>query len=302
MRFPSAVPALVALLALSPGPALGFEGVMKWRTLQVERDALARVAGDPVDAEAAFAVPIDLLTSLHGEAQMTEATTYIKGSRLRAESTAAAGGVFTLVDLESGEILVVNPAEKKALEIGQEDVRSLEARAASARGVMRQRMNAAPAEQRGQMERLLGRVAEDDSGATSTELRPLRRSETISGLKAQGYRFEFGNRSVEGWVTQDRADVREAVQSLERLQRRLLGRKDLERKPATVLGEKGLVLRLKTLDRQRFTWEELVEIESRPLGDELFSVPEGFVRTSSEVMVRRAGEPPAPPPPPAAPQ
>jgi hypothetical protein len=281
----------VGAAAVAPFSAVAaaFEGTLKWRTLQVDASALAKIAGDPLDADAAFAVPLDILSKMHGEAVVTEVTVHVKGSHMRSESTAGGGRTYSLVDLESGETIVVTPAEKKALVVTEEDVRTLESRAKSMRGIVRQKIADAPPEKRGKLEAALGWLADDPPAAGSAALEPLGRTETVNGMDAKAYRLRAGSQTSEGWVTQARPDVQEGLRQIERRKQQVIRRADGGMQAKEVLGREGLVVRVKTLGRDRYTWEDLIEVDTKPLDDALFEVPPDFTKVTNEVMVRRLG-------------
>ncbi len=303
MRFFCRLLLFVAVGAAAGAPlsavATAFEGTLKWRTLQVDASALAKIAGDPLDAEAAFAVPLDILSKMHGEAVVTEVTVHVKGSRIRSESTAGGGRTYSLVDLERGETIVVTPAEKKALVVSKEDVQTLESRAKTMRGIVRQKIGEAPPEERGKLEAALGWLADDSAAAGALE--PLGRSETVNGMEAKAYRLRAGSQTSEGWVTAARPDVQEGLRQIEHRKQQVIRRADGPMQAKEVLSREGLVVRVKTLGRDRYTWEDLIEVDTKPLDDALFEVPPDFTKVTNEVMVRRLG-PAAEGPPPEAPQ
>ncbi len=87
----------VVLVAAWTGSAGAFEGVVKWRTLKVDKAPLAKVAGDTSDADAVFDVPLEALMKMHGEAKVSEFTLYVKGTKLRTENSR--NGSYILMDL-----------------------------------------------------------------------------------------------------------------------------------------------------------------------------------------------------------
>ena len=131
----------VLLIGWFLAPALpaaqAFEGTLKWRLVQVDKDALKRVVGESPEADKVFAIPMEKLMSMHGDAKVTDATVYVKGSKVRAETTAAGGQGYFVMDIDTGVTQVVVPSEKKVLEITKQDVQLMEKRSEAAKGVFK---------------------------------------------------------------------------------------------------------------------------------------------------------------------
>lgn len=263
-------------------PAAAFEGVVKWRTLKVGAEPLGKVAGDATDAAKVFAVPLDTLMKMHGEAKVTEATLYVKGSKVRSESNRAPS--YILMDLDAGTTEVVLTEQKKILEVTAEDVDALEARGEALRRM-------AGGKRDGSQER--------DDGADSAgpvDFVALDRTETINGFQASAYQGSNAKETVRGWVAGDKPELTQLFEQFQRFQSQMLGRRSATLRPQQALARKGIPVRVQTLDAKTYSCEDLIELRQEPVADDLFVPPAGFTRTRNARLTDVGGAKPAPKP------
>ena len=268
----------VSAWVLPATSASAFEGTLKWRLVRVDKAAIGKVSGDASDAKKVFAVPMATLMSMHGEAQVTEATVFVKGSKVRTDTTARDGQSYFITDLDTGVTLVVTPAEKKVMEIGEEDVRAMEGHAAATKKLLESRKKGSP-----------GRGAAADPEADAIQAVPLGRTETISGMPTSAYELQGSDVAILGWVTAEHPDVLALFKRLER-NRAKMGSHTDAMKPKEALAQQGLPVRVQTLDQRQYLVEDLVQVDEKPVSDDLFLVPADFARTSARQLMQRAGQ------------
>jgi hypothetical protein len=193
------------------------------------------------------------------------------------------------MDLETGVTQVVMPKEKKVLEVTKEDVRAAESRGQAVRSLMRRRRADVPADKQGRLGALLDPATADEEEATF-KLVPTGRSETIRGMKASAYQVRGERQTVQGWVTQDRPDLQQLLRRIERKRDEIAQRRNAAERPRDALAEAGLPVRVQTLERGDYTWEEMVEVEEKPLADGLFAAPADFARTTVGALTHGQGQ------------
>lgn len=110
-----------AVAAPSVAPAQQFEGVIKSRSISVDRQELQE-RGFDVSQAALLDVPIEQLLALRGDGffrqdamTVTEGTVYVKGNLLRQDETDEEGPSWMTVDLEWGIFRMFHPSEKRLL-------------------------------------------------------------------------------------------------------------------------------------------------------------------------------------------
>jgi len=270
------------VVAAAGARAEAFEGVLKWRTLRVDTAALAKVAGDAGDPAKVFAVPLDVLMQMHGEAKVTEATLYVKGSKMRSEVAGAPS--YILMDMEAGTTEVVQGAKKQVVEISRQDVAALEARGRAIRRGRRTKSGESGGDA-------------DPAPASAVRFAPLGRSETINGFRASGFEGRSGDETVRGWTMEDRPELKQLFERVERYRAEVLQKsRGADARLQQALAEKGVPVRVQTLDARAYSWEDLIEVRQEALADDLFKVPAGYTRTSGANLRSPAGKPVAPAP------
>ena len=274
------------LLGTSATTAQAFEGPLKWRIVRVDKAALAKVAGDASDADKVFAVPLETIMSMHGDAVVTDATVYIKGGKVRADTTARDGQNYYLTDLDSGTTLVVMPKEKKVMEVGHKDVELMEQRASSMRALLQRQMEAMSPEKRKNAAAILG----SDEASAAVDLVELGKTQTINGMQTNAFAVRGGKDTIVGWVSPGHAEVLEVFKKMERSRAQLGSRSGPQ--PKSVLAQKGLPVRVQTLDDHQYILDDLVLIEEKPISDDLFAVPANFAKTTAREAMEQAGQPP----------
>jgi hypothetical protein len=262
--------------AAPAGRAEAFEGVLKWRLLKVSKAGVAKVATDPSDADAVFEVPMEKLMSLHGEATVTDATVYLKGSKMRTESTTREEGSYLITDLDTGKTQVVSVRDKKITEVTPEDMKQLGARAQGAKRLYEKRIpkDLSPEARK----KLQGVLGDDGTPKPPPDVKAIDESATINGFKTEAYEVRAGKTTWRGWLTQDRPEIQEALQEIER--RRSSFGQGAGNTPRAELGRTGLPVRVQTLSERDYVVEDLVLIDAKPLPEEIFTVPADFKRAS----------------------
>jgi len=210
MRRSSLVLLLLSAALAQAAPGFAFEACSSGASCR-RKEPLAKVVADTSDSKQVFAVPLETLMSMHGQATVIDSTVYVKGAKVRADTTTRDGQSYYVMNLDSGVTQVVNPSQKQVTEIRPEDMRAAETKMAS-------------------------------------------------------YRANRGNLSP-----------------------RLKGTN-----PKDVLTREGLPMRVQTLNDRQYMIEDLVEIEAKPVSEDMFVVRADYSKSSPQEQMEKAGKPKRP--------
>jgi len=279
---------IILSAALAPaGPVSAFEGVLKWRIVQVGKEPLKSVVSDASDSKQVFALSMDKLMSMHGQATVIDSTVYVKGPKVRTDTTARDGKSYFIMNLDSGVTEVVNPEKKQVTQVTPDDMREMAEKLASYRAVFKRQVENAAG---GDKPKLSEIMKMDDEPLPNFELVALDEEKTIYGRDTQAYEVRGGKDAVVGWVAKSDSDVLAFYRKLEenrgKLSPHLKGTN-----PKSVLTREGLPMRVQTLNDRQYMVEDLVEIESKPVSDEMFVVPKEFAKTSPHDQAAESSPP-----------
>ncbi len=280
---------LAAALALSGttlvpirAHAQQFEGMIRVRTVmlhseQVDQLLEERAGGaddTPEDqseqqywrgvAAKLLAVPMNELLQFarDNEADVSDVTLYVQGSRIRQEVTQAGGpGMVGLLDLDARTFFFLNMKERYYVDMGQlaETVRDARGQGASA-GPGR------------------GRPAARDRGETAT----------VAGMACRVFEVTTEEATTVGCVAGGQQSLEGAVRAfLTRVKSALSPDDEHEVSDEDVLWEQGLPVRTQRFAYQSgYDVDEIIAVERKAVAADLFVVPSGFTKKTIEEMAR----------------
>jgi hypothetical protein len=91
-------------------------------------------------------------------------------------------------------------------------------------------------------------------------------------------------------LTTEKAEVLELFKKLES-NRAKLNPRAAGSSPKDALTRQGLPVRVQTLSDRGYTVEDLVEVEEKPVADDLFVVPASYEKSSARSVMEKAGQP-----------
>jgi hypothetical protein len=288
----------IVTLSLVPGSLApqSFEGIIRQRTVAVEEDGLMDVLY-PEDLEEPdfdsqeewlrwtasrlFAIPLDQFLS-DGYAEVTETTTWVKGSRFRANESGFSEQGYTILDGESGEMFMVNPEERWYVRTSREEIDAATGAALRQAEEMAAQMGVDLEEMQRMAEEMgLGEEGEEEFPST---VRDLGESVTIAGIRAFGREVVSEEEITHAWCAEENpAFVATLMKMVEQLgfdeeDREMVGGAEL------ACGEQ-LPLRVQTYSLGSFmgegySVEEFLSVEQAPVDGDLFEIPEGYTEKS----------------------
>lgn len=289
----------LALLA-APSLASGFEGTMKLRTVAVERGKLAKVTGDKAPtAEETLALSTDqLLASKGAEAQVRESTVYISGTKVRMDAPVEKGREgYLVIDTQKDATWFVVPSEKRYIEWSKEDAEAMGEKLAQMEKMMKERMGSLPPEQRAQVEAMLKKMKGPGAGgeAPKVTVKAIGKTRTVNGTEATGYEVSADGETLVGWVTQSQPELNKTLMEVQE-------RMEMMSPPAmrgrlsarSSLGEKGLPVMMQMLDDQHYRVEEVVAVEEKKVGPEMFAVPKEYAKSTGRDAMKNIPDQPVP--------
>lgn len=241
--------------------AQGFEGTLIQRSISVTSQGIHTLlgdAGDEVDVDALFAIPLERVLALaqQGEhmARVETSEIRIKGSSLRA-GLGEDGQGYVLLDTEEGAVRMVDPAERMYVEMSAEQLDATRA----------------------------GMGATIPGGEESeAEVRRLGGSRTVAGRRVDGYEVVESDVVTRAWMASGDEPLGRVMVAITDWSARLDG-EEADGADARLL-ELGTPLLTQTYDGGwgggEYHVEETVSITQEPLADELFEVPAGYMRQS----------------------
>jgi hypothetical protein len=274
------------------GRADGFEGTLKFRTINVPVDQLKSLTGGSTDAEKVYAIPMDKLLAAPGVTPR-DTSIQVKGSRVRANTGGHDPDSYVIMDIGQGTSWIVMPSQKKYIEWTKADMKALTDKMAGMQKQMQERMASMPPEQRKQMEAMMKNLpGVQGSTPPKPQVRALGKTETINGMQASAFDVRIGDQSAIGWVTQDQKDLQHTFKNLREGEEKMMSHKPGEG-IQSALADKGLPVRVQKVDHGDYRVEELVAIQRTPMAADLFTVPAGFKKTTPQEMSggAKAGKP-----------
>lgn len=283
-----------ALLLPAAASAAGFEGVLKFRMINVSDSALSKLAGGETKSpEKVFAIPLDKILAetktAESGVQEHDSTIYIKGSKLRMEGLSGrnAGG-YVIMDLAKNVSFVVMPQDKKYLEWSSADMKAMSSKMAEVRKQMKERLAGLPPEQRKQVEAMMKKMGGgSEEAAPKVTVKPLGQTRTINGMRTTGYEVRAGGETTEAWMTQEHPALLNTFKAMEKNQEQMVPpqqRRTMRARAA--LAEHGLPVLTQTLGEYGYHIQELLSVQKQSVADAQFSPPAGFKKETGREMMR----------------
>ncbi len=187
------------------------------------------------------------------------------------------------------------PSQKKVLEVSKDNYLALEGRARAMRGLVGRQLEQAPPERRRKLDAAVGHLGEEPMPGGEARVVALEGEQTINGMRANGFQVTDQRETVRGWVTSDKPELQQIFRQLEKIRDQTIERKSAVLSAKEALSSRGVPVRVQTLGGRTYTWEDLIEVEEKPLSDDLFAAPAGFERTTGKVPESPNAPPPAQP-------
>jgi len=260
MRTSSSLLAAALLAVPSVAFAQTFEGIIKQRTISVEKYALEDKGFDV--SEALFDVPTERILALRDELESTdqmtvmETQTYIKGNLIRTDMETEEGPAYVTMDVEQGIIRMFQPEEKMYIEWTKAD-----------------------------MERMKAMMPDMGGGAEEPEPRETGQSRTINGMRCVEYAVETDDATTRVWVSRDNPQLISAFGALlEGIDAMGMGEEATD--ASTLAVKYGFPVLVLQLGYDMYEIEETLSVDRQSVSDELFTPPADFTKMTMGDMMR----------------
>ena len=283
---------LLSLVATAgTAAAQSFEGTIQQRTLTIQDEALYELfwsedeeepqydseeAYNEAMAEKLFALPIEELEALaaQGRADLSESTVYIRGSLIRIGTAEDEG--FTIMDMESGDLWMVSPAERSYVQYSKADQEETEQKA----NALLARMGIDPSA-----------MAEDEGEEEERappQVTALGERRVINGFDARGVSGQDGEEFAIAWCAEGEGALGRALRQLVQDSEEWGDEEDGG--PALEDAMCGDALPVLTRSFQPypgvFELEEVLAVDQGTLAAGLFEIPEGYEKVDLSALWR----------------
>jgi len=257
----SALLTVMAVTLPSAAFAQQFEGVVKQRTVSVEKYALEDKGFDM--SEAIFDVPTERILALREELEadgvmtVEETQMYIKGNLIRTDMETEDGPAYVTMDLEQGIIRMFQPSESMYIEWTKED-----------------------------MERMKTMMPNTGGGSSEQpEPRETGQTKSISGMSCVAYDMDTEDGVTRVWVSKDNAQLVKAFAGLmESVSAMTM--EEGETDASALIAEHGFPVLMLRLGYDMYTIEETLSVERQSVSDDLFTPPAGYKKMTMADMIR----------------
>lgn len=239
-----------------------FEGVIRQRTISVERYALEDKGFDM--SEAIFDVPTERIFALREELEadgamtVLEADMYIKGDLIRTDMETEAGPAYATMDLEEGIIRMFQPSESMYIEWTTED-----------------------------MERMRAMVPDMGGASEHLEPRATGLTKSINGMSCVAYDIDTNDGVTRIWVSEDNAQLVRAFAGLMESVS-AMAMEEGETDESALITEHGFPVLTLRLGSGAYEIEETLSVERQSVSDDLFTPPAGYTKMTMADMMRGA--------------
>jgi len=256
----SALLTVMAVAMPSMAFAQQFEGVVKQRTISVEKYALEDGGFDM--SEAIFDVPTERILALREELEadgvmtVEETQMYIKGNLIRTDMETEDGPAYVTMDLEQGIIRMFQPNERMYIEWTKED-----------------------------MERMKAMVPDMGGASEQSEPRETGLSKSINGMSCVAFDIDMDDGVTRVWVSKDNAQLVKAFAGLmESISS--MGMDEEETDGSALVAKHGFPVLMLRLDYDMYTIEETLSVDRQSVSDDLFTPPAGYKKMTMADMMR----------------
>ena len=251
---------VMAVTLPSAAFAQQFEGVVKQRTISVERYALEDKGFDM--SEAIFDVPTERILALREELEadrvmtVEETQTYIKGNLIRTDMETEEGPAYVTMDLEQGIIRMFQPSESMYIEWTKED-----------------------------MERMKAMVPDMGGASEQSEPRETGLTKSINGMSCVAYDMDTEDGVTRVWVSKDNAQLVKAFAGLmESVSAMTM--EEGETDESALVAEHGFPVLMLRLGYDMYEIEETLSVDRQSVADDLFTPPAGYKKMTMADMMR----------------
>lgn len=249
------------VMAVMPaGSQAQFEGVVKQRTISLDRSALEDKGFEV--SESMFDVPTERILALRDELEgdgamhVEEIAVYMKGRMVRSDMETDEGPMYAMMDLEQGIMRMVQPSQSRYIEITKQD-----------------------------MERMKSMMP-DMGGASSLQPEPRETglSKSINGMSCVAYDIDKDEGTTRVWVSKDNAQLVEAFSGLMEGVNAMAMDED-ETDESALVAKYGFPVLTLRLGHDTYEIEETLSVDSQSVSDELFAVPAGYSKMTMADMM-----------------
>ena len=272
-----------AALLLVTSSAVAFEGTLQLRTTAATESQLRQAnGGSAPDTAAIAALPPEQLVR-DGGAATRETTVFINGRKVRMDLPLERSGKgYAIIDLDRDVTWFVMPTDRRYIEWTRADAAAVSESAAGMQQSLGKQLAGLPPEQRKQAEAMLKNM-QLPAGATpppDVTLTPIGERRTIHGRTAEGFRATEGDATVIGWVSQDEPELATLMREIAERMERLTPASMRQATATRALQKRGLPVRVQTIYPRRVRIEEIVAVEPKSVAAELFTIPEGYTKST----------------------
>ncbi|MDH3292081.1 MAG: DUF4412 domain-containing protein [Gemmatimonadota bacterium] len=261
MRMKSSLTLLAAMILAVPSAATAqqFEGVIKHRTISVQKYALEDRGFDM--SEAIFDVATERILALREELEadgvmtVEEAEVYIKGNLIRMDMATEEGPVYATMDLDQGIMRMVQPNEQMYMEWTETD-----------------------------MERMKTMMPDRGGASEEGEPRATGQTRTINGMTCVAYDIETDDGTTRVWVSKDNAQLAKAFVGL--MESMSAMSMEDETDESMLVAKYGFPVLMLRLGRDKYEIEETLSVDRKSVSDGLFTPPAGYKKMTMADMMR----------------
>jgi hypothetical protein len=289
MKVTSPAAVLLLLVPLSAG---AFEGTVKLRTVSMPRDKLAAVTGAstaPSAEQAMTITPAQMVAAKDAKPTVYEGTVFVSGSKVRMDLPSETGG-YAVIDTAKDTTWFVVPKDKRYIEWSEADAQAMGAKMAQLEKMMKEKMASLPPDQQQQVAAMMKNLkqASPDEPPPNVSLKPLDKTETINGMQASAFEVVGqGDAKMVGWVTSAQPELAAALRTVQqRMQKMTPANLRGRESGRTALSEKGLPVRVQSLEGDRYRVEEVVAVEPGTVKADLFTVPAEYTKTTGREALK----------------
>ncbi|HYD48882.1 MAG TPA: hypothetical protein VEB21_11070 [Terriglobales bacterium] len=276
--------ALVVLLGLSTPAVHAFEGTLKWRTMSGMIASLAPLGAKAEDPQTVLALASDKVAGMPG-VTTSQFDLLIKGSKVKERPQGNAA--YVVVDGATGQIWMINPASKRYVEWSQEDRDMLQKRLTDLEKKQEEKIATMTGPERDQAQQ---RLDEQRAAARAQgDLENLGKQETIAGFVTTLWQVKVPGRLAHAAIATEPADLAQTFRGVYAARAKMQGKTGLQpRDLKEIVSEKGIPVRIVSVQGSAFKIDEIVASEPGPISDTEVRIPAGFEKTSLQDYLKGA--------------
>ena len=250
---------VMAVTMPSLAVAQQFEGVVKQRTISVEKYALEDKGFDM--SEAIFDIPTErilaLREELEGDGVMTiqQGDVDIKGSMIRMDTETDEGSMYVTMDLEKGIMRMVQPDQRMYIEMTKQDI-----------------------------EKMKSMVPDMGSTSQQSEPRATGLTKSINGMNCTAFDIDTEEGMNRIWVSKDNPQLVKAFSGLMESVSAMSMEED-ETDVSALVAKHGFPVLMLRVGYDTYEIEETLSVEGQSVSDDLFAPPAGYKKMTMADMM-----------------